>query len=124
MPPNIAEVEQKLQPSGQPTDGMTVAAVSSLPVPKGTPIVRASKAETISGWRSGRSVLSPRKRRNQETPSPFTMWSASISSARPSRLAMWPPTTIVACGWCFRISSHMCFTFPTFGGMALMPITS
>ena len=29
LPPNIAEVEQKLQPIGQPTEGISVAAVCS-----------------------------------------------------------------------------------------------
>ena len=37
---------------------------------------------------------------------------------------MWPPTTIVACGWWRRTSSHMSFTLPMFGRIALMPTTS
>ena len=120
----MAEVEQKLQPSGQPTDGITVAAVSPGPRPNGTPIVRAPKADTISGCRTGAATSSPRKARNQATPSPATTWSASTTSRRPGRFAMWPPTTIVACGWCRRTISHISFTFPTFGTIALMPTTS
>ncbi|MFN8091726.1 MAG: hypothetical protein U0599_05780 [Vicinamibacteria bacterium] len=72
MPPNIAEVEQKLHPSGHPTDGTTVAAVSPGPVPKGTPIVRAPNAESTTGWRTGAPSSSPRKARNHEMPSPAT----------------------------------------------------
>ena len=120
----MAEVEQKLQPSGQPTDGITVAAVSPSPWPKGTPIVRASNADTICGCRTGAPASSPRKPRNHATPSPATTWSASITSPSPGRFAMWPPTTIVAFGWCRRTSSHMSFTLPMFGRMPLIPTTS
>ena len=77
----MAEVEQKLQPSGQPTEGMTVAATSPRRSFTLTPRFRVPKPEVIIGWRSGRSSFSPRKRRNQRTPSPRTMWSASIRSA-------------------------------------------
>ena len=43
-------------------------------------MVRAPTPEAISGWRIGRSASSPRKRRNQRTPSPRTTWSASMRS--------------------------------------------
>ena len=94
----MAEVEQKLQPSGQPTDGIIVAATSPRRSLGFTPMLRVPKPEAIIGWRKGRSSSSPRKRRNQRTPSPRTMWSASIRSCRSGTLAMWPPTTIVALG--------------------------
>ncbi len=64
----MAEVEQKLQPSGQPTEGMIVAATSpgrSLTV---MPTVRVPMPELMTGWRTGRSSSSPRKRRNHRTP--------------------------------------------------------
>jgi hypothetical protein len=120
----MAEVEQKLQPRGQPTEGMTVAAVSPSRVPNATPIVFAQNAERISGWRTGAVVSSPRKPRNQETPSPATTWSASRISRSPGRLATCPPTTIVASGRCRRTTSHIAFTLPTFGRIELIPTTS
>ena len=45
MPPNIAEVEQKLQPTGQPTDGMTVAAMS----PAFSGAVTPTRARAVAG---------------------------------------------------------------------------
>jgi hypothetical protein len=68
LPPNIADVEQKLQPMGQPTDGIRVAAVSLGRAPIFTPRIRLSTAERISGWRIGRAASWPRKARNQAMP--------------------------------------------------------
>ena len=41
--PNIAEVEQKLQPTGQPTDGIRIAAFRPGESVRGMPIIRAPK---------------------------------------------------------------------------------
>ncbi len=68
----MAEVEQKLQPNGQPTEGMSVAATSPGRSRTATPMLRVPMPETTAGWRMGRSGSSPRKRRNQATPSPLT----------------------------------------------------
>jgi len=86
--------------------------------------MRASIAEVITGWRTGRVTSSPRKPRIQATPSPRTTWSASIRSASRGWLATWPPTTIVAQGWCWRTSLHIFSTLPRLGRIALMPTTS
>ena len=61
----MAEVEQKLHPSGQPTEGMSVAATSPGRSRTATPMLRVPMPETTAGWRIGRSASSPRKRRNQ-----------------------------------------------------------
>ena len=73
LPPKKAEVVQKLQPIGQPTDGMIVAA--GLPPPFGPcrPITRKPNDEGMTGCWMGASVGSPRYSRNHDTPSPFTM---------------------------------------------------
>ena len=78
----------------------------------------------MSGCRTGAASSSPRNARNQATPSPATTWSASTTSRSPGRLAMWPPTTIVAPGWWRRTSSHISFTLPMFGRIPLIPTTS
>jgi len=39
LPPNIAEVEQKLQPTGQPTDGIRIAAFRASESVRGMPIL-------------------------------------------------------------------------------------
>ena len=83
MPPKKAEVVQKLQPMGHPTDGMMVAAVLPLSCGNFIPMVRPPKPETISGWRMGAVSSSPRNRRIQEMPSPHTKWSASTIVAMP-----------------------------------------
>jgi len=49
LPPKKAEVVQKLQPMGQPTEGMMVAAVRPLSCGRFIPMVRPPKPETISG---------------------------------------------------------------------------
>src|ERR1035441_4172791 len=53
LPPKNAEVVQKLQPMGQPTDGMMVAATAPLVCGSFIPRVRASNPEMISGCRIG-----------------------------------------------------------------------
>src|ERR1017187_6222849 len=60
LPPKSAEVVQKLQPMGQPTDGMMVAATAPLAPGSFIPMVRASYPEMISGCRMGALSSSPR----------------------------------------------------------------
>src|ERR1035441_5199985 len=52
LPPKNAEVVQKLQPMGHPTEAMMVAEVSRL---SGifTPMTRRSKPDESAGWRMG-----------------------------------------------------------------------
>jgi hypothetical protein len=72
LPPKNADVVQKLQPMGHPTEGMMVAAVEPL-FPAAAGPSRPPKPETISRMLDGRVSSSPRKRRIQEMPSPRTM---------------------------------------------------
>ena len=60
LPPKNADVVQKLQPIGQPTDGMIVAA--GLPPPRGAgnPISRKPNDDGMTGCSIGRSGSSPR----------------------------------------------------------------
>jgi len=57
---NIADVEQKLQPIGQPTEGMTVAAVTPRGCGRRRPIIRTWNPETMAGCRMGAESSSPR----------------------------------------------------------------
>ncbi len=124
MPPKNAEVVQKLQPMGQPTEGMMVAAVVPLDCGSFTPSVRAPNPETISGWAIGAVSSSPRKRRIQEMPSPRTMWSASIIVSMPGTAATCPPTTMVALGASCRAIRHISRTLPTLTMIDEMPTMS
>ncbi len=72
----------------------------------------------------GVSTASPRNARNQATPSPLTMWSASIMCWMPGIAVTCPPTTIVDCGECSRTSRHISRTLPTFTMMLEMPTMS
>jgi hypothetical protein len=60
LPPKKADVVQKLQPMGQPTEGMIVAAVPPLFSGRLMPMIRVLRPETISGWRIGALTSSPR----------------------------------------------------------------
>jgi hypothetical protein len=60
LPPKKADVVQKLQPMGQPTDGMIVAAVAPLCSGKRTPMMRVRMPETMAGCRMGPFRSSPR----------------------------------------------------------------
>ena len=82
-------------PSGQPTEGMIVAAVPPSECGILIPSVRASKPETIAGCWIGALTSSPRKARIQAMPSPRTMWSASSMCSTPGIAATCPPTTMV-----------------------------
>ena len=55
----MAEVEQKLQPSGQPTEGISAAATSPGSSSTLTPMFRVPRPELTTGWRKGRSVSRP-----------------------------------------------------------------
>ena len=121
----MALVEQKLQPTGQPTEGMSVAATLAGLLAEGDAHgagARCPRGCGGGGW--GASSRSPRKRLSQRTPSPRTMWSASTFSGRVGMLAMWPPMRMVALGWCSRMSLHMAWTLPTLGMIAVMPMMS
>ena len=50
LPPKKAEVVQKLQPIGHPTEGIIVAAVAPLRSGRRMPMMRVRMPETISGW--------------------------------------------------------------------------
>ena len=76
----MAEVAQKLQPTGQPTDGISVAATSAGFSLTAIPMLRVPIRVGITGWRMGRFGSSPRNRRNHCTPSPRTIQSASTRS--------------------------------------------
>ena len=60
LPPKNAEVVQKLQPMGQPTEGMMVAAVAPLRSGKRMPMIRVRIPETMAGCRMGALSSSPR----------------------------------------------------------------
>ena len=60
LPPKKADVVQKLQPMGQPTDGMIVAAVAPLRSGKRMPMMRVRMPETMAGCRMGAFWSSPR----------------------------------------------------------------
>ncbi len=53
LPPKNADVVQKLQPIGQPTDGMIVAAVEPIRFGSLSPITRCPKPDAISGCFTG-----------------------------------------------------------------------
>ncbi len=50
LPPKNEEVVQKLQPMGQPTEGMMVAAVSRVVSGTRIPSTCMPKPDRISGW--------------------------------------------------------------------------
>ena len=60
LPPKNAEVVQKLQPMGQPTEGIMVAAVPPLRSGRRIPMMRVRIPETIDGWRIGALSSSPK----------------------------------------------------------------
>ena len=60
LPPKKAEVVQKLQPIGHPTEGIMVAAVSRVLSGTLMPRIRKPKPERISGWTTGAQESSPR----------------------------------------------------------------
>jgi hypothetical protein len=60
LPPKKADVVQKLQPMGQPTEGMIVAAVAPLRSGKRIPMMRVRMPETMAGCRMGALSSSPR----------------------------------------------------------------
>src|SRR5512132_879618 len=98
LPPKNSEVVQKLQPIGQPTELMIVAA--ALPPPRGigNPISLKPNDDAITGCRIGCPASSPRNSRSHATPSPLTIWSASIIDSTPGIAVTCPPTTIVDLG--------------------------
>ena len=124
LPPKNDDVVQKLQPIGQPTDGMIVAAGLPAPLLRGSPITRKSKDDFRGGWVTGASGEAPRYSRNQRIPSPLTISSASILDSRPGMAATWPPTTTDERGECVRTSRHISRTLPTLTMMPEMPTTS
>ena len=67
-----ADVVQKLQPRGQPTEGITVAAVEWENSGARIPMARTPKLDRMWGCRIGAVSSSPRYRRIQEMPSPRT----------------------------------------------------
>ncbi len=103
---------------------MIVAA--GLPPPFGPrrPITRNPNDDGMTGCWMGASAGSPRNSRNHDTPSPFTMWSASIMCWMPGIAATCPPTTTVECGECSRTRRHISRTLPTFTMMPEMPTMS
>ena len=109
LPPNMAEVEQKLQPIGQPTEGMSVAATSPGCLARLTPTLRVPMPETIRGWRMGCSgVLA------QEAAEPADAFALDdVVGVDPlgAGRACWrcgPPTTIVARGrYCADQLAHL-----------------
>ncbi len=124
FPPKNDEVVQKLQPIGQPTEGMIVAAGSPPPSRGWQPHQAEAERRRDRRMRDRRSTGSPRNSRNQRIPSPFTMWSASSIRSTPGMAATCPPTTIVDFGECSRTRRHISRTLPTFTMMPEMPTMS
>ena len=60
MPPKNDDVVQKLQAIGQPTDGISVAAVAPLRVKALNPMMRKSIPETMCGCWMGALSSSPK----------------------------------------------------------------
>src|SRR5438132_5519224 len=73
LPPKKADVVQKLQPIGQPTEGMIVAAGSPPPAGALSPSSRIPNDDSIIGCVIGASDGSPRNSRIQRMPSPLAM---------------------------------------------------
>ena len=124
LPPKKEDVVQKLHPIGQPTDGITVAAVAPSRSGMRTPRMRVSKPEIISGCWIGASGSAPRYSRIQRMPSPRTMWSASSMLATPGIALTCPPTTIFDLGDSRRTMRHISATLARFTMMEEMPTTS
>ena len=124
FPPKNDEVVQKLQPIGQPTEGMIVAAGLPAPSPLRMPITRMPNDDRSAGWTIGASGSVPRYSRNHRTPSPFTISSASIMRLSAGMAATWPPTTIVDPGECSRTSRHISRILPMFTMMPERPTMS
>ena len=123
----MAEVEQKLQPSGQPTDGMTVAATSpgrSLAV--NAHAAGVPKPDLISGWRDrlvGR--LRPGIGGTSGRPRPGRCGRRRSARSRSGTLAMCPPMTIVALGLILADQlAHLLALSASSGMISMMPITS
>ena len=87
-------------------------------------MVRGPMSAMTCGCRIGWLSSSPRKRRIHRTPSPLTIWSASTHLPSSGTLAICPPITIVAWGWCFRISRHIRRTLSRLGMIELIPMMS
>ena len=107
---------QKLQPMGQPTDGMIVAA--GLPrAARGrhAHACGSRTTEAIGGWRMGASVdPRPGTRGTSACPRRARCGRRRCGRSRPGMAATCPPTTIVDCGECSRTRRHISRTLPTF----------
>ena len=121
----MAEVEQKLQPRGQPTPGISVAL--SRPAWLAERHAQDARAEPRSGPADAGSADShPRPETAASTARRLLGQRGPRQpiASRSGTLAMCPPTTIVAGGWCLRISRHIRRTFNRFGMIELIPMTS
>ena len=116
LPPNIAEVKQKLQPIGRPTGGDS-GSRQRRRGGRRRPVFHVPETRNDLRWRIGRSTASPRKRRNQATPSPLT-WSASIRTGQVGDVRDVPADDELRY---WRINAHIFATFPWLGMIAVMP---